>query len=191
MAETDYIGPLLAQFQQQADEANAMNEQRYQEGMNLWNQIISQYQPGGGFGAGYESQIETAKTKDVAKGAQSLVSSGLMNTTTAAGLSKQWESDVGSQARLNLQDLRSTRLSEAMSGKAGFIERREDIPPDPSVMANLALGAMSGPGGGMIPSSYSAGGSATPAFPEEAPSTGSADYSAFQAQRKLDLAADE
>ncbi len=128
------IGSAFAQASQQARKAN---EQRYTQGMGLWDEIIQRYQPGGGFGAGAMASYERGKTKAVGAGMQQLVSSGLANTTVAATIGKKYEEEVGTPFKLQLQDVQSQRLTEAQAGKAGFIERRSDVGPDPGLVAGL------------------------------------------------------
>jgi hypothetical protein len=108
----------LKKIQTQVNEKNAAREKEIR---SIMDNIISMYQPGGGFGAGYEAQLNTQKTRDVASASQGLVSSGLSNTTNVSNLAKGWERDVGSPARLKLEDLRTQNLSSAMSQKANFI----------------------------------------------------------------------
>ena len=116
-------------FAAAATKARAANEERYKQGMSLWDQIIQRYQPGGGFGAGAEASYERGKTQAIGAGMQQLVSSGLANTTVAATMGKKYEEEVGTPFRAQLEDMRMGRLSGAQEGKAGFIERREDVGP--------------------------------------------------------------
>ncbi len=67
-----------------------------------------------------------------------MVSSGLVNTTTAATLGRKFEEEVGTPARLQAADISAQRKTEARLGKAGFIERREDVGPDFRTIAELA-----------------------------------------------------
>ena len=138
---------LIGQFQGQQDLANQANEARYGQMMNMYDQILGVYGPGGGFGAGFLSDLERTKQQDVAQATQSLASSGLYGTTRTAGLGAQWEQQVGSQARLNLADQLAQRYTGALGQKAEAVERREDVAPDPALMANLVTGAEAGPGG--------------------------------------------
>lgn len=124
-------------FSNAAAQARQANLQRYEQGMGLWDEIIQQYQPGGGFGAGAMAAYERGKTKAVGAGMQQLVSSGLANTTVAATIGKKYEEEVGTPFRLQLQDVQSQRLTEAQAGKAGFIERRTDQYPDAGMAAGL------------------------------------------------------
>lgn len=139
----------LKAYEKAAKEAKAANEARYQEAMGIYDQIISQYQPGGQFGQGALAQYEIGKTKALSQGMQNLVSSGLSNTTVAGAMPMQYEQEVGTPFRLQLEDMRMRLLSEAQQNKAGLIERRQDVYPDPNLMANLQSQASSYRGGGM------------------------------------------
>jgi len=132
------VDNLIAQFQAQQDAANAANEQRFQQGMEIFDRIIAQQETGGTAEAATEAAIGRGRKKAVAQGTQSLVSSGLASTTTAAGLGKKFEEEVGVPARLAAADVQSQRLTQALTGKAGFIERREDVGPSFSDIAGLA-----------------------------------------------------
>ena len=131
------VDSLILQFQAQQERANAANELRYQQGLDLFDRIIAQSE-GGGFMAATEAGLERGQTKAVSQGMQSLVSSGLSSTTQAAGLGKKYEEEVGAPARLQAADVEQQRLTQALTGKAGFIERREDIGPDFATIAGLA-----------------------------------------------------
>lgn len=150
------VDTLIASFQAAQDRARAANELRYEQGMDLFDKIIGRYEEGGTFMKGIESQIERGRTKSVAQGMQSLVSSGLSGTTTAAGLGKKFEEEVGTPARMQAQDIAMERLSAAERDKIGFIERREDVGPDYATIAGLAQTIGSRPRGAVTaPSSYS------------------------------------
>jgi hypothetical protein len=132
------VDTLIAQFQEQQQRANEANELRYQEGLGLYDELIEDTAAGGTFEKATEAGIARGREKAVAQGTQSLVSSGLASTTTAAGLGKKYEEEVGQPARLRAQDVQAQRRGEAIRGKAGFIERREDIGPSFSDIAMLA-----------------------------------------------------
>jgi len=132
------MATLLQQFQQQEEAAKAANLQRYQAAMEIYDEIISRYRPGGEFGRAALGQLEKRKVTDVGKETQQLISSGLYGTTTMAATGRRWEEAVGGPERLKLEDIQMQRLSEAQVGKAGFIERREDIGPDYGMIAQLA-----------------------------------------------------
>ena len=132
------VDDLIAQFQAQQERANLANEQRFQQGLDIFDRIIKQQETGGTFQKATEAAIERGRTKSVAQGTQALVSSGLASTTQAAGLGKKFEEEVGVPARLQAADISQQRLTQALTGKAGFIERREDIGPDYATIAGLA-----------------------------------------------------
>ena len=132
------VDDLIARFQEQQEAANAANEQRFQQGLQIFDQIIDQFKDGGSFLEATEAQLQRAGTKSVAKGTQALVSSGLAGTTQVGGLQKKFEEEVGAPTRLRAQDIAAQRTGEALSAKAGFIERREDTGPDFATIASLA-----------------------------------------------------
>ena len=117
-------------IQQEYLSARQANEQRYAQAMSIYDEIIKRYQPGGTFGKAALGQLETQKVRDVGRETQQMISSGLYGTTTTAGLPTKWEAEVGAPSRLRLEDIMMQRLSQAQIGKAGFIERREDVYPD-------------------------------------------------------------
>ena len=132
------VDNLIAQFQAQQEAANAANEQRFQQGLEIFDRIIQQQETGGVSEQATEAAIGRGRTKAVAQGTQALVTSGLASTTQAAGLGKKFEEEVGVPARLQAADVRQQRMTQALTGKAGFIERREDVGPSFSDIAGLA-----------------------------------------------------
>ena len=131
------LDELLASWQNQQDRANAANELRYNQGMQILDDIISNYSTGGSFEKATEAALKRGETQAVTRGTQSLVSSGLSNTTQAAGLSKKFEEEVGAPTRLKAADVAAQRLAEAKQSKVGFIERREDTGPSFGDIAGL------------------------------------------------------
>jgi len=131
------VDELLQKFQAQQEAANLRNEQRYQEGLGIFDQLIEQYKTGGTFEKATEAALERGETKAVASGTQALVSSGLASTTQAGGLSKKYQEEVAAPARLQAADVSAQRLGGALTQKAGFIERREDTGPSFSDIAEL------------------------------------------------------
>jgi len=161
------LSTLLQSFQQQQESSQAANLRRYSEAMAIYDEIIQRYRPGGEFGRAALGQLEARKIRDVGKETQQLISSGLYGTTTMGATGRRWEEAVGAPERLRLEDIQMQRLSQAQIGKAGFIERREDVGPDYGMVAQLASQAAQAPtGGGMV-----AGGGRTfeQMFPERAP----------------------
>lgn len=130
-------GGLISQVSAQQASAKQANLQRYSQMMDIYNRIISRAQPGGAFEKAGLAEIKAAKTKGVGKETQSLISGGMFGTTTAAGLGRKWEADVGAPARLRLEDIMEQRLTTAQLGKAGAIERREDVYPDYNALLQM------------------------------------------------------
>jgi len=118
--------------------ATSANLQRYDQAMSIYDEIIKTYSPGGSFGKGVRGQLEKQKVRDVGAETQDLISSGLYGTSTQAATGRKWEESVGAPARLRLEDIQMQRLSQAQLDKAGFIERREDVGPDMSMLYGLA-----------------------------------------------------
>lgn len=139
---------IIANFQAKQEAANLANEQRYAEALSIYDEIIGQYRPEGGFLTGAKAELEKQKGREVAGQTQSLVSSGLFGTSITAGLGQKWEAEVGQPARLKLEDIRMGRLAEALQSKAGLVERREDVGPDYASIAALSAQAASGGRGG-------------------------------------------
>jgi hypothetical protein len=132
------VDSLLASFQQAQATANAANEARYQKGLEIFDKIIAQFQEGGAFAQATEAALATGEKRSVAQGMQSLVSSGLAGTTTAATLGRQFQEEVGTPARLAAESERIRGYTSALGQKAGFVERREDVGPSFSDIAGLA-----------------------------------------------------
>ena len=128
---------LISQIGRQSASARRANEQRYAQAMAIYDKIIARTAPGGAFEKAGLGQIEAAKTKGVGREMQQLISGGMFGTTTAAGVERGWEADVGAPARLRLEDIMEQRRTTAQLGKAGFIERREDVYPDYSSLLQM------------------------------------------------------
>ena len=149
-AATSGFGDVMAGIEGEYKEALAANEKRYAQAMAIYDEIINRYQPGGGFGKAALGQLEEQKVRDVGEETQAQISGGLFGTSVTAGLGTKWESEVGAPARLRLEDIMMERLSQAQLGKAGFIERREDVYPDVGAAAQYAAAGGAGAGGQTI-----------------------------------------
>lgn len=136
---------LAQQFQQQAEAANLANQQRYQEGKGIYQQLADTFGKGGAFEAAALDQYQRQKERDMATAQQSLVSSGLFGTTQTAALPTTYEAQVGVPYRLQMADLLARRQAEAQGQLAQFVERREDEAPRPELMADLMMQAESRP----------------------------------------------
>lgn len=124
------VSSLIASYTEAQQQAAAANRARQTQIEELLNKAITRYSPGGGFGAGYETQLATQKVRDVGTASQSLISSGLYGTEVGANIGTSWEAAVGAPARLSLEDLRGERLTSAESAKAGFLGGIADEYPD-------------------------------------------------------------
>jgi len=122
------LDELIGKFTEQQEAARLSNEQRYAQALEIYDKIISQYQPEGGYLKGAEAELERVKGRTVASETQDLVSSGLFGTSTRAGLGQKWEAEVGMPARLKLEDIRMGRLAQALGGKATAIQARYRLP---------------------------------------------------------------
>ena len=143
------VSGLLAQFQGAEAQARAANIKREKELREMYGKIEERYAPGGAFQKGALAEIETAKTRGVGQEMQQLISSGMYGTTTAAGIPSRWEAEVGTPARLKLEDISMQRLTQAEMAKAGFIERIQEPYPDygPLMQAIQAATSVGGAGG--------------------------------------------
>jgi hypothetical protein len=136
---------LMQQFESASTEARAATDRRLAQATAIYDEIINRYQPGGAFERRGLAQLESQRTRDVGTESQQLISSGLYGTTTMGGVGRRWEESVGEPAKLALEDTMMQRLSQAQTGKAGLLERVEDVGPDPGLYAQLMGQAASGP----------------------------------------------
>lgn len=166
------LDQIIKQMEQSAETARTANVRRQQQAEAIYDEIIARYGPAGTYGRAAEALLERQKVGAVGAGTQHLISTGLYGTEVGGGLGRAWEAEVGAPARLRLEDIKMERLSQAQLGKAGFVERIEDVYPDYGMMmqylsqaANVpaapAAGAAGGYGG--VPAAggyggYSAGG---------------------------------
>lgn len=135
--KTATIEDYIQQSMNQANEARASNLKRYDEMMGIYNEIVTQYSPTGTFMTGGKAELEATKKRDVASATAQSIESGLYGTSIPATAGARWEQDIGATARLKLEDIRTERYASALGQKAGAIERREDVYPDYSMIAQL------------------------------------------------------
>jgi hypothetical protein len=138
---TGGYGQTMQNIQASEAEAKKATEQRYKEAKGKMEMIESIYAPGGSFSQGYGAFLASQKEKSVASGMQSLVSSGLSNTTQAATLAKTWDKDVGAPAMAQFSRIQMGEYAKALQGTAGMIERVKDIGPDYGLIAQLMMKA--------------------------------------------------
>lgn len=84
-----------------------------------YGQAIGQFAPGGGYMKGIEAGLERGRTKAVAGGMQNLVSAGMSNVTTAAGLGKKYEEEVAAPTRAGATTQRVQALANLQARLGG------------------------------------------------------------------------
>lgn len=136
---------LMASWEEKQESARLSNIERRKQIEAIYSGIIGKYEAGGAFEKAGLQEIETARTRGVGQEMQQMISSGLYGTTTAAGVPRKWETEVGQPARLRLEDIMMQRLTSAQTEKAGFMERIEEPYPDYATMAGLTQQAAAGP----------------------------------------------
>lgn len=142
---TGLIQQAMAAFKAQQDAANKANEARYAEGKGLYDQANARLV---GSNSAQLAAIEDKRLQGRADTVQSATSRGLGNTTIVDSLQRGVDSDA---ARLTMES--NNALADRQAGidiaKAGFIERRNDVAPDPnSIYALLRQLAANGGAGG-------------------------------------------
>ena len=130
-------GGLIRQVGAQSASARQANIDRRKQIEAMYDKMMGMVGPGGAFEKRGLGEIEAAKTKGVGKETQQMISSGMYGTTTAAGVGRKWEADVGAPARLRLEDIMQQRQLGVMGQKAGFLERIEDVYPDYSALMQM------------------------------------------------------
>ena len=128
---------LTRQIGVQSASARRANIQRREQIEAMYDKMMGMVGPGGAFEKRGLGEIEAAKTKGTGKEMQQMISSGMYGTTTAAGVGRKWEADVGAPARLRLEDIMQQRQLGVMGKKAGFLERIEDVYPDYSALLQM------------------------------------------------------
>ena len=161
------LADVLSQYQQAMDDANAANDLRYQQGMNMLGDRYTR-------GMGYLDNAGQQEGADIRQDYhnlgtridQDLISRGLSGTTIRPtqqmGVQRELSSSLG---RMNERLAQQKVATDAqLSGDiAGFLERREDQAPDISQM--LALMQAAGQGGGYGGNGYRGGASSMAGVP--------------------------
>ena len=128
---------LTRQIGAQSASARRANIERRKQIEGMYDKMMGMVEPGGAFEKRGLGEIERARTKGVGQETQQMISSGMYGTTTAAGVGRKWEADVGAPARLRLEDIMQQRQLGVMGQKAGFLERIEDVYPDYSSLLQM------------------------------------------------------
>jgi len=136
---------LLADLQKQQQQAREATQKRLDDILKTYDEVIAKYQPGGEYMRGLEAQLEREREKTMAAGMQNLVGRGLSGTTLGQTQAMQFAEDVAAPTRARMEDIRMDKLVEAMTGKAGVLERVEDVGPDPGLVAQLSMQAAAAP----------------------------------------------
>ena len=139
------VGELVGQFQEQGEAARAATEARYAKGLGIHEELAAGFGAGGTLQTAMMGQYQRQKERDLAAQKQHMIGSGLMSTTIAAGMPAAYEEQVGTPYKMQMADVMAQRQAEAQRGLAGFVERREDIPPSPELMASLVQTASARP----------------------------------------------
>lgn len=120
-----------------ARQANIARQRRIE---SLYSEMMKRVQPGGAFEKRGLGEIERARTKGVGQETQQMISSGMYGTTTAAGVPRRWEAEVGAPARLRLEDIMQQRQMGVQQQLAGFLERIQEPYPDYRALMQAIMG---------------------------------------------------
>lgn len=80
------LNDLLSRLMSDYDQARAGREQRYNTGLQLMQDVLPMYAPGGAFDQAAMANFEQGKTGAMSSGMQNLISSGLSKTSNPAAL---------------------------------------------------------------------------------------------------------
>lgn len=127
----------LRGFGEAAERARQANIARQVRIEKMYSEMMGMVGPGGAFEKAGLGEIERARTRGVGGEMQQMISSGMYGTTTAAGVPRQWEAEVGAPARLRLEDIMTQRQLGVKQQMAGFLERIQEPYPDYALMASL------------------------------------------------------
>lgn len=127
------------------DIANARAAARESEIRGLFDNIVDTYSPGGSYMKGQEAALQREKQKYVGSATQNLISSGLYGTSALAGVPNKFEETVGVPTRAKLEDMRTQAYTNALAGKADFINSITESVPDFGTIAQLQAQASSAP----------------------------------------------
>lgn len=135
------VGTLPKTFEEALAQANAKNEERFQQGLDLFKQQQANVDK---FGQTRREQLGRTLQQQNASDASNLISRGLFNTTGLENLQRARQEDVGFQ-RTALEEAIARSRNDILSQQTGFIERRTDAGPDPALFAQLQTAASGAP----------------------------------------------
>jgi hypothetical protein len=132
-------------IQAQWDASQQAVDERVQEVMGIYDKVAGMFAPGGDFGKGFNMLLDQTKGEFIERGLSDLTKRGLSNVTSAADLGIAFEQQTGAQQRASIYDRSMEKYASTLLGKAGTIERIEDVPPDLNRYAQLTKQASSAP----------------------------------------------
>lgn len=134
----------------------------YTEGMGLLQENIEDFQPGGAYGQGAMGEFDVGARQSRSRAFQGLVSSGMSNVHGAFDIQAlkqrgQFGKTVEDErmrmltgargakagALMTSDEARRQAIERIRTSEIGFIERREDTPPDPNLLAQMVSQASS------------------------------------------------
>lgn len=124
-------------FEEGQARANSLNEQRFQQGLNLFEE---QKQNVSSFGQSTEQRLRQQLTQANAQATQTLIDRGIFNSSAAINAPAINQSNFD-LAMLDLQESIARQRNDILSNQIGFIERRTDQATDPALLANLQRSA--------------------------------------------------
>lgn len=137
----DIFRRLLAEFQSKTDEANAANQARYDEGKAIYSDLAARNQDRvANWGIAAQQDIEDRLKAMRGENAANLAARGLGHTTIGAAFDAKAARDTAREQQ-RVSEMRDARASEYdtrdQTALAQFIERRNDVAPDPSMLIGL------------------------------------------------------
>ncbi len=116
--------------------ARQANVQRQARIESMYADMLKSVGRGGAFEKSGLADIEKTRVSGVGEETQSMISSGVYGTTTAAGVGAKHR-DIAAQSRIKLEDLLVQRELGVKQQTAGFLERIEDSYPDYSQLLSM------------------------------------------------------
>ena len=138
-APTRSYGGVVAGMGQASERARQSNIARQRRIETMYGEMMKSVGPGEAFEKRGKAEIETARTKGVGQEMQQMISSGMYGTTTAAGIPRRWEAEVGAPARLRLEDIMQQRQLGIKQQMAGFLERIQEPYPDYGMLMSAIM----------------------------------------------------
>ena len=132
-------------YEEALAKANAANEARFKEALGLIDQKLSGIS---GFGQTDLELLSRERDKSQADLTQDLISRGLFNTSLVEGNRRAIDDRFDFQRRA-LGERLALLKGDVLSEKAGLLERKQDVGPDPALFAQLFSNAAAAPQTGL------------------------------------------